>query len=162
MKVLGNTACLLLFSALILNRAWREAGTLYRDTESLSAFVQHRDKQKELRAERRKWEICSNNHQKSCILNALLRQPWGYKPRDPALTLETKREVPLSSLVNLTFCPCSSRPRLWSKWLWKIPPPWVSLSLWDWQTNLNSSYPCFLCFCWTTWSLWWAIYSWWF
>jgi len=54
MKVLGNTACLLLFSALILNRAWREAGTLCRDTESLPAFVQHRDKQKELRAERRK------------------------------------------------------------------------------------------------------------
>ena len=32
------------------------------------------------------------------------------------------RESPWRSIVNLSFCPCSYRSRLCSKWIWKMPP----------------------------------------
>ena len=70
-RVWGNTACLLLFSALILNGTWREAGMLCRHWEFICICSAQRQT-KGVRAERRKCKICSNNHQKSCILNALL------------------------------------------------------------------------------------------
>ena len=46
-RVLGHTTYLLFFSALILNRAWRDWGMMCRDTGSLPVFFKHRDKQEE-------------------------------------------------------------------------------------------------------------------
>ena len=47
LRVLRNTTYLLSFSALILNRAWREGKMMCRDTGSLPGFWKHRDKQEE-------------------------------------------------------------------------------------------------------------------
>ena len=47
LRVLENTTYLLFFSALILNRAWREGRMMCRDTGSLPVFFKHRDKQEE-------------------------------------------------------------------------------------------------------------------
>ena len=157
LRVLGNTTYLLFFSAQILNRAWREGRMMCRDTGSLPVFFKHRDKQEEYGQKE------DNEESAGIVITSLVFwMLWWVSLDNPVVIKRSSshsgnRESPWRSIVNLSFCPCSYRSRLCSKWIWKMLPLWLSLSLWDWQNNLNSSYLCFSCFCWTTWSLWWTI-----